>query len=191
MSIRRNESYRALAAAWARSLMQAPFLILDTETTGLQNRDEIISVSVVNHEGAVLLDTLIKPQNPIPYDATHIHGITDADVADAPPFTHVYPQLCNLLRDQTLVVYNLSFDRRMLEANRQRYGLMPLEHRAEHCAMLWYAKFHGEIGGRQGAFRWQKLTTACTTLGIPVQRAHSAAGDCLLTLEVIRRMAAY
>jgi DNA polymerase III subunit epsilon len=181
---------RASAVAWARDLLQSPFLVLDTETTGLSSRDDVIAVAVVNHEGKTLLNTLVKATQPIPYAATRIHGITDADVVAAPPFAQVYAQLAQLLSGQTMAVYNLDFDSRMLDANRRRSGLAPLETVASHCAMKWYACYHGEWDAWKRDFRWQKLSAACRTLGIPVKRAHSAAGDCLLTLEVIRRMAA-
>lgn len=53
------------------------YIILDTETTGLDNTAEIVEISVINDQGEVLLDTLIKPTKPIPGDATAIHGITN------------------------------------------------------------------------------------------------------------------
>ena len=45
--------------------------------------------------------------------------------------------------------------------------------------MLEYAKFVGEWNNYHGNYRWQKLEGG----------DHSAAGDCLATLEVIRTMA--
>jgi DNA polymerase III subunit epsilon len=185
-----DKPQRDSAVAWARDLLQSPFLVLDTETTGLSGRNDIIAVAVVNHEGKTLLDTLVKATQPIPYAATRIHGITDADVVAAPPFAEVYAQLSELVSGQTIAVYNLDFDARMLDSNRRRCGLAPIEMLASHCAMKWYARYHGEWDAWKRDFRWQKLAVACRNLDIPVKRVHSAAGDCLLTLEVIRRMAA-
>ena len=41
-------------------------LFLDTETTGLDERDEVVELAVINVRGEVLVGTLIKPVNPIP-----------------------------------------------------------------------------------------------------------------------------
>lgn len=53
------------------------FVILDTETTGLDEHDEIVEVAVIDMSGKVLLNTLVNPIQPIPYEATQIHGITN------------------------------------------------------------------------------------------------------------------
>ena len=48
--------------------------ILDTETTGLYDDAEIVEISIIDENGGVLLDTLVKPLKPIPAEATAIHG---------------------------------------------------------------------------------------------------------------------
>lgn len=35
----------------------------DTETTGLTSEDEIFSISIIDDNGKVLLDTLVKPEH--------------------------------------------------------------------------------------------------------------------------------
>jgi len=45
------------------------FVILDTETTGLYDDDEIVSIAIINSDGQTLLNQLVKPVRPIPADA--------------------------------------------------------------------------------------------------------------------------
>ncbi|BCC80200.1 MULTISPECIES: 3'-5' exonuclease [Bacillus] len=53
------------------------FLVLDTQTTGLGETDEIVEIAVTDLDGKTLLNTLVKPTVPISDDATMIHGITN------------------------------------------------------------------------------------------------------------------
>jgi len=59
---------------------------LDTETTGLWRGDgaELVEVALMDETGKVWVDTLVKPEKPIPSGATAVHGITDDMVKDAP-----------------------------------------------------------------------------------------------------------
>lgn len=52
------------------------FVILDTETTGLTLRDQIIEICVIDLTGKILLNSLVKPTINIPAEAASIHGIT-------------------------------------------------------------------------------------------------------------------
>lgn len=49
-------------------------VLLDTETTGLGERDVVIELALLSAtEGTPLLNTLIRPDRPIPWDATLRH----------------------------------------------------------------------------------------------------------------------
>lgn len=55
---------------WAQAVISNPSVVfLDTETTGLDGNAEIIDIALVDRDGAVLLDTLIRPTRPIPWGA--------------------------------------------------------------------------------------------------------------------------
>ncbi len=54
-----------------------------------------------------------------------------------------------------------------------------------------YARFYGEWSSYWEEYGWQKLVYACGQLGIESEwKAHTALGDCHLTLAVIQAMAA-
>ena len=69
---------REVALRW----LAAQPVFLDTETTGLDNRAEICEIAVLDPEGCTLLDTLVKPRQPIPQAATDVHGISDTDAEE-------------------------------------------------------------------------------------------------------------
>lgn len=75
-----SANIRQRAIEVARQVCAAKPVYLDTETTGLGSTDEIIEISIIDDDGSTLLETLVKPSQPIPADSTRVHGITDADV---------------------------------------------------------------------------------------------------------------
>jgi len=62
--------FKFLAAKWAREVLanKKDYVILDTETTGL-GCAEIVQIGIIDLDGKILLDSLVKPSIPIPYDA--------------------------------------------------------------------------------------------------------------------------
>lgn len=186
----RIQRARQQAARWARKLLAGEFVIFDGETTGLDPHDEFVQVGVVDHTGAVLVDALIQPQARINPKAQAVHGFSAADLVDAPPFTEVFPALRDALHDRTVVAYNADFDSRILFQACRRYDLRDVQVASWQCAMKRYAGYLGRWNPRYNSFKWVSLTEACDIEGITVSDAHTAAGDCLLTLELLKAMAA-
>lgn len=178
-------------ASFNAVIRRGDFLVLDTETTGLE-RGEICQIALIDAQGEALLHTLVKPVGRIPSDATRIHGITNADVADAPNWGAVSAQLEPLIRGRDVVVYNAVFDRRMMQQSSEAAKLPRVEWKSLArfwCAMDAFAEAFGDWNARRASYRWQKLTTAAAYYHLPVVGAHSALGDCRMTLAVVKRMA--
>jgi DNA polymerase III subunit epsilon len=74
-----------------------PLAVIDVETTGVNTAsDRVVQIATLRVEPdgrSDLRSALINPGVPIPAEATAIHGISDADVADEPPFDGVAPGL--------------------------------------------------------------------------------------------------
>jgi len=164
------------------------FVILDTETTGLRYPAEIIEICVLDFMGDRIVDTRVKPKRKIPADATKIHGITDADVASAPSWIDVRRDVIEALRDKHLIIYNSDYDLNMLHWTDKLHGISfdwQELIKQSHCAMLWYAEFHGEVNEYYGSYRWQKLSNACRKMGVDVVDAHCAYADARMTHQLI------
>jgi len=174
---------RHKAIVWAQEVLaDESAVILDTETTGLKSTAEIIEISIINSQGAPLLDTLVKPKGKIPIDAYEIHGIGSTTVKNAPIWPEIDMQISEIIRQASrVVIYNAGYDLRLMRQTRQLYNLPPLDVPTHHyqCAMKRYAEFYGDWRGSQQGFRWQPLPGG----------NHRALGDCLATLKVIKSMA--
>lgn len=172
-------------------LRRDDFLVLDTETTGL-HVGEIVQIAIVDHIGNTLLDTLVKPVLGIPSDATAIHGITNEMVMNAPGWNVIAPQVMDIVKGRDLVVYNAKYDRKMMHQSNEHYNLEKIEWREIArwwCAMEAYAEYYGDWNSYHGSYRWQGLTKAMFQQNLPTQAAHSALGNCLMTLALVRKMA--
>ncbi|HET7769646.1 MAG TPA: 3'-5' exonuclease [Chloroflexota bacterium] len=182
----RRERDRLEAEVWARALFGTAdeWVVIDTETTGLDPGAEAVQIAVLSLAGETLMDTLVRPSGPIPWGASRVHGITDADVAGAPTYAELHDELARVLSRRGVVAYNAAFDERILQQTAARHGLRPPQSRWE-CAMRQYARWRNEWDERKQDYRWHKLPL----LAAPGVRAHSAVGDCRSTLHVLRRMA--
>lgn len=99
--------------------LKRPIVFLDLETTGINiSADRIVEISLlkISPDGMKQKMTMrINPEQPIPPQATAIHGITDNDVADAPTFREVAGKLAKFLEGCDLAGYNaIKFDIPML-----------------------------------------------------------------------------
>ncbi|MDG9854149.1 3'-5' exonuclease [Pseudomonas nitroreducens] len=170
-------------------------LILDTETTGLDDLAQIVEITIVDMTGKPLLNTLVKPTCLIPGDASAIHGISNDDVADAPTWSQVFDQFKCLVSGRRVVIYNADYDVRLVHQTSLASGIDDSDFhtclgRSAECAMLAYAEHFGEWNEHRQQWRWQKLVNAASQCGVPAVGAHRALADCLMTLGVIQAMAA-
>ena len=107
------------------------FVVIDTETTGLDpQNDRIIDIGAVRLDDDLAVTdrftTLVDPQRPIPLFVARLTGISDADVAGAPRIAEALSGLREFAGDATLVGHNADFDREHLAAAARRSGTPPL-----------------------------------------------------------------
>jgi DNA polymerase-3 subunit epsilon len=161
---------------------------LDTETTGFGPRAEIVDVAVIGPAGETLFDSLVRPTRRIPAAVIAVHGITDADVAEAPGWCDLYDDLRRVLEGRRIVVYNVTFDKQMVVQSCAQYAL-PAPAAEWDCAMKKYAGYHGSWDPIKRWFRFQKLERAVLAFGAE-PGGHRAAADALACRTVVHGMAA-
>ncbi len=150
----------------------AAMAVIDIETTGLHpGADRIVEISVVRSEPGegptVVLDTLLNPTRPVA--ATEIHGITDADVSDAPTFDEIAGDVAHAISGAVLAGYNVYFDVRFLEDEFRR---VKLRHTPPHVCLMYLRPMLGL--GKKCC-----LSDACRAHGIIHEEVHTAAFDAM------------
>jgi DNA polymerase-3 subunit epsilon len=107
-------------------------VVLDTETTGFSPENdrviEIAAVEVAPRTGSLggHFHALVNPLRAIPWGATKVHGIRDADVRDRPTIAAVADEFAAFVNGATIAIHNSSFDVKMLDAELGRLGRRPL-----------------------------------------------------------------
>ena len=174
--------FRQAAVERARQLWTTQPVFLDTETTGLSSTAEIVEISIIDHDGSALLDTLVRPRSPIPPDAVRVHGITDAMVRQAPTWMHVWPQVESILQGRSVGIYNAEFDLRMMQQSHKQIG-MPWRTPSSRffCIMKLYSDY-------SGALKWQRLDMAGRQCRLSLPNTHRARDDTLLARAVFQCM---
>ena len=168
------------------SLLAGRTLIaLDTETTGMSPKDgqrvvEVARVTIQNGALAEEWSSLVQPGRQIPPDATRVHGISDAMVADAPSPAIVAKALREACADLPLVFHNAPFDLPFLRALCEDGGVPPFANPI--IDTLGLARGQGGVGG-------SALGVLAARMGLPAETSHRALGDTRTTARLFLRLA--
>jgi len=153
----------------------------DVESTGTNpEKDRIVELCLMTPGGRCRVFR-VNPGVPIPAEASAIHGIRDEDVAKAPPFSEIAPQVQAWVQGALLLGYNSrSFDTPLLHAELRRAGQPGLDLDAVReidVMRVWSALEPRTLAG--AAKRW---------LGAEHAGAHQAREDVRATLAVWARL---
>jgi DNA polymerase-3 subunit epsilon len=186
-----NLQARKDAIISAQSMIVRKLVYLDTETTGIGPNDNILEIAIVDDDGNILADTLVKPVGTISPEAYAVHKISDGMVQDAPRWGDVWGDMETLLADRLVGIYNADFDLRMMQQSHSVNWLKwtPPEGMETFCIMKLYAQYYGKWNPRRGNFRWQSLDAASRQCGIALKNTHRAKDDTLLAKAILHYMA--
>jgi DNA polymerase III epsilon subunit-like protein len=183
-----------------------PWLIFDTETTGVNtSEDRIVQLGAVVMLCGELTDRRLVTIDPgvlIPAEASNVHGITADRVAGRQRFADVFPALVgHICEASVLVSYNgAKFDWPLLRAEAARADSAPgigSTNRASELDEAMSGKLHVDVltqVRRRSVGRFWKgkgrhrLENVAKRLGIelpPGMRAHRADSDCYLTGRIL------
>jgi DNA polymerase-3 subunit epsilon len=111
-------------------LCDAPFVVVDLETTGQHPDDagitEIGAVRICGGREVDRYETLVNPRRPIPPYVATLTGITDAMVASAPVIEDVIPAFVRFAAGAVVVAHNAAFDVAVLDRASRRVLGRPL-----------------------------------------------------------------
>jgi len=164
-----------------RGYILVKFTAIDFETANY-NRHSACSVGIVQVENGRILRKdlhLIRPPESW-FKFTHIHGLTWADVAEAPTFRQLWPEIRPVFTDvDFLVAHNASFDRSVLHKTCEYYGIRPPGTDFKCTVRLSRSVL--------GIFP-TKLPNVCNALGIPMEKHHEALSDALACANIMLRI---
>ena len=171
---------------------EQPWVGFDLETTGREQHAARIITAALVVEGDRSQDRqwLVNPGIPIPPESTEVHGITDADVAQAGmPAALACDAIARALEDHwregaIVVAYNAQYDFTVLVHELRRHGCEPLNlGPVLDPLVLWRALEKYRKGKK-------RLSDAVERFDVPLNvKEHDAGADALTAVHVMRAVA--
>jgi DNA polymerase III subunit epsilon len=159
-------------------------VVLDTETTGLDPRSghRIIEIGCVELLNCVPTGrchhVFVNPDRLVPAEAQAIHGITDAFLADKPPFAAIADDFLSFIGLSPLVIHNAAFDLGFINHELERLARPLLTaDRAVDTVQLARRKYPGAPASLDALCRRFQIDLSDRTL-------HGALKDCQLLAQV-------
>jgi DNA polymerase III epsilon subunit len=156
-------------------LTNCRFAFLDLETTGLSPwfGDRICEIGIVLTEGKRIRETfesLVNPGRELSLAAASTNGLTDAELASAPPFEALAEAVIAHLRDAVVVCHNAQFDLQFLDSEFRRAGREVQIPNLIDTLIL--AREHFDLPSNT-------LHALAETFGVPMDVSHRALADAL------------
>ena len=170
--------------------LDRPLVIFDLETTGLAvGEEKIIEIAFekIMPSGEIVSRVeRINPGKPIPEDSTRVHGIVDADVADAPSFAKLSYDLFSAFDGADVGGFNvLGFDLPFLRGEFASVGkTFDFSQKRILDAKILYHKVvpRDNFAPRNLAAAYKRYC------GKAHDTAHTGAGDVRVTVEILEKL---
>jgi DNA polymerase III epsilon subunit family exonuclease len=161
------------------------FAVVDVETTGMRagygDRITEIAVAVVHGERReIVFESLVNPERPIPRGICAITNITNEMVRYAPRFSELAERLLAALAGRVFVAHNARFDWNFVTAELRRSRDLTLDG-TRFCTVRLARRLVKGV-------RSCGLDNLCRFFGFHNEARHRAAGDALVTAELLCRL---
>lgn len=171
------------ASSVRRRIGDLPYAVIDVETTGLDPaRHRIAEIAVVRlrPDGTVddVWSTLVNPGRD-PGPSSRVHGLTAADLVDAPSFDRIAGAVAERVSGAVLAAHNAGFDTTFLTSEFLRLGVPP-DDLMTLCTLLLARRF----GAATGSLR---LADCAAAEGIEPTNMHTVLGDARVTAGLLTR----
>ena len=186
LAIRRAEGDLHRAAEY--HMKRERVLFFDLELTGVYDHDEIISISIVDGTGKLIMDTLVKPTHTKKWKRTEkIHGITPEMVAESPHLSELVPAIKEIFENADVIIaYGISTDfshiKYIYDTQAEREALR----RKTRCAANEYVRF---IQEHHPELTHASLSDAMACLGVEWDGvAHTSIADTIGCAKVWEKL---
>lgn len=163
------------------------FVVIDTETTGIKDTDEVVELSVISSHGEILYHSYYYPDVEVNPFAAKVNHLSKEKLAGNPKFSAEEVQkIVSAINGLPVVGHNISFDARMIVQTAEHYNLSGITAvivslTANTYDTMSIAKKHMKADS-------YSLNNLTTMVGITREETHDSTGDCLMTLEFINRL---
>jgi len=192
MSVERYQA--AFANTWRddTAIAAVRFVVLDTETTGLDaKRDRIVSIGALAVcNGEISLDDAFEVLLKVAYNnsSVTVHGITRDEASGGMEEREALALFLDYLRDGVIVGHHIGHDTEVLNWACERHFNLTLKNRwLDTMDLTLHLNDEGAFKGRAMA-KGFSLDALCEMFGVAAHDRHTAGGDAFLTAQVFLRL---
>lgn len=182
-------------------ISEVPLVALDLETTGLNHTtDDIVSIGLVPFSTQRIYCSqachwVVKPNRPLSEESILIHGITHADITEAPTFDTIFEALLSKLAGRVPVVHFRNMEQQFLHTK-----CVALLGETLHFPVIDTMELEQQaLQQRLGLIdRMLKKSTGSVRLSdarkrysLPPHQTHHALSDAIATAELFQAQVAY
>lgn len=170
-----------------RTYTKDKVIVLDTETTGIRDTDELLQVSIIDIDGNTLYNSYIQPLFHESWnEAEAINNISKEMVQDAPTIFKEAKKIADILDSAAAIIgYSVDFDIKML----RKFGITINSQTQVIDLLPVFSEIYGEWNEYYENYKWQSLVTCANYYGYQWKMdAHNSLADCLATLHCYKKM---
>ena len=176
----------------ATSIERVRFVILDSETTGLNPRlDRLITIGAIAVRGSEILiedsfDALLKVEHNT--EAVTVHGVTRDQSRNGVDEPVALERFLDYLRDGVIVGHHIGHDIETIDAALERHWGIRLQNRSlDTMDLTLHLERDGAFAGRP-PIRQFTLDGLCAMFGVVPHDRHTASGDAFITAQIFLRL---
>ena len=179
----RPENFRAIR--YPKLGLPDEFLVLDTETTGLGQDDEVVELSLLDSDANEVYHSFFRPEKEVNYQAAQVSGLTNDKLQGQPLFKDEWPKIKEQIGGHLIAGHNLQFDRRLvqqtLEKQTKKSYQTEMDGLFENCIDSYQMAQRSSIAKGK-----RSLGQLCEAMGVEYPPNHRSSYDCLGVLYVLQ-----
>jgi DNA polymerase-3 subunit epsilon len=171
---------------------QVRFVLLDSETTGLDPRkDRLITIGAVAVQGGeIVLEDSFEALLKVDYNtsAVTVHGVTQEESQAGLDEPEALSQFLDYLKDGVIVGHHIGHDVATFNAGYERHWGFSMSNRSlDTMALALVLEADGAFAGYEN-FHNFSLDALCDRFGVIPHDRHTAPGDAFMTAQVFLRL---
>jgi DNA polymerase-3 subunit epsilon len=171
---------------------QVRFVLLDSETTGLNPRkDRLFTIGAVAVKaGQIVIEDSFEVMLQVAYNnaSVTVHGITREEAQDGATEPEALEEFLGYLRDGVIVGHHIGHDVEALNCACERnFGIVMKNRFLDTMDLTLHLEKDGAFAD-QPEFREFSLDALCHFFGVAPHDRHTAGGDAFLTAQVFLRL---
>ncbi len=163
---------------------ESKYVVIDIETTGLQNTDSIIelgAIVIANGEPEKSFSVLVQCEKPVPSAVTELTGITTEQLlSDGIPLKAALSEFLSLIGSLEIVGYNIDFDMKFINQACKENGFSEIRNKGTDVQKL----------ARKRLKQCMRFTLSAVAeyLEIEYEQRHRVLADCTLTYRIFEKL---